>query len=43
MTILIWGEVGLYWIAAAFIFSFIKAVSDAWVLLIEILRQSFSD
>lgn len=32
------NEASLYWIAAAFIFSFIKAASDAWVLLIEILR-----
>lgn len=28
----------LYWIAAAIVFSFGKAVLDAWVLLIEILR-----
>ena len=29
---------GLYWIAAAIILSFIKAVLDAWVLLVEINR-----
>jgi modulator of FtsH protease len=28
----------LYWIAAAIIISFIKAVADAWVLLVEINR-----
>ena len=32
------GEAGYYWFAAAFIFSYMKAVWDAWVLLIEILR-----
>jgi hypothetical protein len=29
---------GLYWIAAAILFSFVKAVLEAWVLLIEINR-----
>ncbi len=29
---------GLYWVAAAIIVSFIKAVSDSWVLLVEINR-----
>jgi hypothetical protein len=29
---------GLYWVAAAVIVSFIKAVGDAWVLLVEINR-----
>jgi hypothetical protein len=29
---------GMYWIVLAIIFSFIKAVMDAWVLLIEINR-----
>jgi hypothetical protein len=29
---------GIYWIVPAIIFSFIKAVLDAWVLLIEINR-----
>jgi hypothetical protein len=28
----------LYWIAAAIVISFIKAVADAWVLLVEINR-----
>jgi hypothetical protein len=32
------GESGMYWIVASIIFSFIKAVMDAWVLLIEINR-----
>ncbi len=32
------GEAGMYWIVPAFIFSFIKAVLDAWVLLVEIHR-----
>lgn len=31
-------ETGYYWIAAAILVSFIKAVSDAWVLLVEIHR-----
>ena len=30
--------VGLYWVAAAVIVSFIKAIGDAWVLLVEINR-----
>jgi hypothetical protein len=38
ITILIAGEDGLYWIASAMAFSFIKAVIDAWVLLVEINR-----
>jgi modulator of FtsH protease len=29
---------GLYWLVPAVIFSFIKAVTDAWVLLVEINR-----
>ncbi|MBE7174161.1 MAG: hypothetical protein INR73_26535 [Williamsia sp.] len=32
------SEAGAYCIVTAFVFSFIKAVSDAWVLVIEILR-----
>ena len=32
------GAAGLYWVAAAIIFSFAKAVLDAWVLLVEINR-----
>jgi len=31
-------ESGLYWIIISFILSFIKAMADAWVLLIEINR-----
>jgi modulator of FtsH protease len=31
-------EGGFYWIAAGVIVSFIKAVIDAWVLLVEINR-----
>ena len=29
---------GLYWLAAGICFSFVKAVSDAWVFLVEINR-----
>ena len=32
------GESGIYWVVVAMILSFIKAVLDAWVLLIEINR-----
>jgi hypothetical protein len=32
------GEKGLYWMVAAIIFSFFKAIMDAWVLLVEINR-----
>jgi modulator of FtsH protease len=32
------GEAGFFWIVPAVIFSFIKAVLDGWVLLIEINR-----
>ena len=38
LSILFIGEVGLYWIVPAIIFSFIKSFSDAWVLLVEINR-----
>jgi modulator of FtsH protease len=31
-------DVGLYWIVPAIIVSFIKSVTDAWVLLVEINR-----
>jgi hypothetical protein len=31
-------ESGLYWLSIAFVFSFLKAFLDAWVLLIEINR-----
>jgi modulator of FtsH protease len=32
------GEIGIFWIVPAIVFSFIKAVLDAWVLLVEINR-----
>ena len=32
------GTVGLYLVVPAIIFSFIKAILDAWVLLVEINR-----
>lgn len=32
------GDVGIYWLIPGIIFSFIKAVLDAWVLLVEIHR-----
>lgn len=32
------GSGGLYWIVPAIIFSFVKAILDAWVLLVEINR-----
>jgi hypothetical protein len=38
IAILIYGENGIYWIVPGIIFSFIKAVIDAWVLLVEINR-----
>lgn len=30
--------IGLYWVAAAIVISFVKAIADAWVLLVEINR-----
>ncbi|MFT3933405.1 MAG: hypothetical protein QM726_07320 [Chitinophagaceae bacterium] len=38
IMVLVSKETGLYWVASAFIFSFVKAVTDAWVLLVEINR-----
>jgi modulator of FtsH protease len=32
------GLGGFYWLVPAVVFSFIKAVLDAWVLLVEINR-----
>lgn len=32
------GDIGVFWIVPAIIFSFIKSISDAWVLLVEINR-----
>jgi hypothetical protein len=38
ITVLVSGAGGLYWLVPAIILSFIKAILDAWVLLIEINR-----
>jgi hypothetical protein len=38
VVFLVSGEAGLYWMVPAIVFSFIKAVLDAWVLLVEINR-----
>lgn len=38
ITILVWGETGMYWLVPSVISSFIKALADAWVLLVEINR-----
>jgi hypothetical protein len=38
ITICVSGGPGIYWIVPAIIFSFIKAIMDAWILLIEIHR-----
>lgn len=38
LVILSIGEIGLFWIVPAIIFSFIKSISDAWVLLVEVNR-----
>ena len=38
LSILIFGVGGFYWLVPAVIFSFLKAVLDAWVLLVEINR-----
>ncbi len=38
ISLITWGIGGLYWLVPAFILSFIKALMDAWVLLIEINR-----
>jgi hypothetical protein len=38
VVILAAGAVGLYWVVAAIILSFLKAIIDAWVLLVEINR-----
>lgn len=37
-AMLIYGEKGMYWIVLGIILSFIKAIIDAWVLLVEINR-----
>lgn len=36
--IVLYGDAGIYWLVPAFVFSFIKALIDAWVLVIEISR-----
>lgn len=38
ICILYIGETGLFWLVPAIVLSFIKAVLDAWVLLVEINR-----
>ena len=38
IILLISGAGGLYWLVPAVLFSFIKAIIDAWVLLVEINR-----
>jgi hypothetical protein len=38
VAVLGWGVEGLYWLAAGVLLSFLVAVADAWVLLIEIHR-----
>ena len=38
IIILLAGSTGFYWVIPAIIFSFIKSVLDAWVLLVEINR-----
>ncbi|MBX3083232.1 MAG: hypothetical protein KF716_16490 [Anaerolineae bacterium] len=38
VSILVWGSGGIYWLVPAVLLSIIKAMMDAWVLLIEINR-----
>jgi len=38
VLVLLQGANGLYWLPAAVLFSFVKAVVEAWVLLVEINR-----
>ena len=38
ISILLYAEKGMYWLVPAIILSFIKAIVDAWVLLVEINR-----
>lgn len=38
IAVLTVGENGLYWLVPAMLFSFVKAIMDAWVLLVEINR-----
>jgi hypothetical protein len=37
-TISLYGEKGVYWLVPGIMLSFIKAIVDAWVLLVEINR-----
>ena len=38
ISLLSWGAEGLYWLVAGVVLSFVVAVLDAWVLLVEIHR-----
>ena len=38
VAVLSWGVGGLYWLVAGVVVSFLVAVADAWVLLVEIHR-----
>jgi modulator of FtsH protease len=38
ITIMLQGLIGLYWLVPAILFSFVKAIVDSWVLLVEIDR-----
>ncbi len=38
ISVLTRGAAGLYWLVPAIVISFIKAILDAWVLLVEINR-----
>lgn len=38
VAILLIGDTGFYWTIPAIVFSFIKSVIDAWILLVEINR-----
>jgi hypothetical protein len=38
VVVLVRGATGLYWLVPAVLLSFVKAIADAWVLLIEINR-----
>jgi hypothetical protein len=38
VAVLGWGVVGLYWLVSGVVFSYLAAVTGAWVLLVEIHR-----
>ncbi len=38
VLLIIEGEEGMYWIVPAIVLSYVKAILDAWILLVEILR-----